>query len=63
MFTLDLRDSSHGSDVDTERGKGFRTLVSLADVPPGNYVLRVEGHATGTREPVTREIPITVIAD
>ena len=56
-----------GSDVDVDAnanaGEGFRTLVSLADVPPGNYILRLEGHATGTREPVTREIPITVITD
>ena len=52
-----------GSDVEADAGKGFRTMLSLADVPPGTYVLRVEGHATDTREPITREVPFSVFAD
>jgi VWFA-related protein len=42
-------------------GQGVTLDVSLADVSPGRYVLRVEAAAPGTDHSTTREIPVEIL--
>jgi hypothetical protein len=50
--------------ADGTSGIPFRAQVSLSDLSPGTYVLRVEGRASPEDEtPLRRHIPFTVVAD
>jgi hypothetical protein len=49
---------------DTPQHRPFRAHLSLADVPPGVYVLSVEGNSSRDGvEPVRRQLPFTVVED
>jgi VWFA-related protein len=60
-----LKEDAMGlDDTSSAERSAFRAQLGLGDLPPGAYVLRVEG--TSSRdgvEPVRRQIPITIVEE